>query len=86
MRRRSFLSLGAMTAAATLGPRVASATTKDIKLPSPNTVYVGGSRRIEIEGVQQLRGQQNVSVTAALALANMNDHTFAVDIADPEMA
>ena len=50
MKRRSFLSLGAMTAAATLGPNAASATTKEIKLPSPNTVHVGGSRRIEIGG------------------------------------
>jgi proline iminopeptidase len=50
MKRRSFLSLGAMTAAATLGPNAASATTKDIKLPSADTVHVGGSRRIEVGG------------------------------------
>src|ERR1700741_4632876 len=50
MKRRSFLSLGAMTAAATLRPRVASATAKDIKLPSQDMVHVGGSRRIDIGG------------------------------------
>src|SRR6476646_7027491 len=50
MKRRNFLSLGAMTAAATLRPHVASATAKDIELPSQNTVHVGGSRRIEIGG------------------------------------
>jgi proline iminopeptidase len=51
MKRRSFLSLGAMTAAATLGPpNAASATTKDIKLPSRNTVHVGGAKRIDIGG------------------------------------
>src|SRR5258708_27944221 len=38
------------------------------------------------QGLQQLRGQQDVAVTATLALANMNDHAFAVDIADLEVA
>jgi hypothetical protein len=38
------------------------------------------------QGVQQLRGQQDVAVTATLALANMNDHALAIDIADLEMA
>ena len=38
------------------------------------------------QGLQQLRGQQDIAVTAALALANMNDHPFAVDIADLQVA
>ena len=38
------------------------------------------------QGLQQLRGQQDVAVTATLALANMNDHAFAVDIGDLEVA
>src|SRR5450631_3100650 len=37
-------------------------------------------------GLQQLRGQQNVTISAALALANMNDHTLAVDVGDLQAA
>jgi len=38
------------------------------------------------QGVEQLRGQQDVAVAATLALANMNHHAFAVDLADLEVA
>src|ERR1017187_2799714 len=34
------------------------------------------------QGLQQLRGQHDVTVSAALALADMNDHPFAVDVGD----
>ena len=62
-----------------VGPPVVDGAGKQICLrlhPAP----------ILAQGVQQLRGQQDVAVTAALALANMNDHAFAVDIADLEVA
>jgi len=38
------------------------------------------------QSLQQLRRQQHVAVTSALALAHMNDHPLAVDIGDLEMA
>ena len=62
-----------------VGPSVVDGAGKQICLrlhPAP----------ILAQGLQQLRGQQDVAVTAALALANMNDHAFAVDITDLELA
>jgi len=52
MKRRNFLSLGAITAAVAAKPVVATATTPDksIKMPSADRVHVGGSKRIEIGG------------------------------------
>ena len=38
------------------------------------------------QGLQQLRGQQHVTITATLALTHMNDHALAVDIGDLEVA
>ena len=62
-----------------VGPPVVDGAGKQICLrlhPAP----------ILAQGVQQFRSQQDVAVTATLALANMNDHAFAVDIADLEVA
>jgi len=38
------------------------------------------------QGLQQLRSEKNVAVTATLALAHMNNHALAVDIGDLEVA
>src|ERR1019366_4713797 len=38
------------------------------------------------QGVQQLGTQENIAVAAALALVDPNDHAFAVDMGDLEMA
>jgi hypothetical protein len=37
------------------------------------------------QSVQQLGAQENIAVPAAVALVDMNDHAFAVDIGDLEM-
>ena len=50
MKRRSFLTFGAMAAAAALESRPLFAADNSIQLPSSGTVHVGGSRRIEIGG------------------------------------
>jgi proline iminopeptidase len=60
MKRRQFISLGAMaTAAATASPALASLSTTEtsaeaktsaIEMPSANYVHVGGSKRIQIGG------------------------------------
>ena len=50
MERRTFLISGAMAAAAVSERRPLHAAVKSIKLPSANTVHVGGSKRIEIGG------------------------------------
>ena len=34
------------------------------------------------QSLQKLRGQQNIAIAAALALMDMNDHAFAVDVGD----
>jgi len=52
MKRRSFLSLGAMATAAAVADKNGSATpvAQNIKMPTAGVIHVGGSRRIEIGG------------------------------------
>src|ERR1019366_8563051 len=38
------------------------------------------------QSLQQLGAQENIAIAASLALVDMNDHAFAVDIGDLEMA
>ena len=49
VKRRKFLALGAMAAAA-CGRRPVYAAANNIQLPSADTVHVGGSKRIQIGG------------------------------------
>jgi proline iminopeptidase len=51
MKRRNFLALSTMVgAAAAARPIIAASRDHQIKMPSSNTVHVGGSRRIQIGG------------------------------------
>jgi proline iminopeptidase len=51
MKRRNFLSLGAMAATAAAAKQVsATPAAHEFKMPAGNIVHVGGSRRIEIGG------------------------------------